>query len=402
MRSIGSGRGTNVNVENTPSVVRAGVEVQNGNHGVQGGYTAEFMDQMKKVFEASEQRHREQPSSSSQLQGTVFGSAEQMTPPSSTNVTGVTGHTVLVSKSLVAQRSNRFAVDGVGAPPTPHNSVARDYSSFVLRGEQPSSQEGGRDSAVMANSVDCTSSPLTQKDRVSSSPLSVTSSMPVPFKSTGDGTGSKDRRNFMRRQRVEYLRNQRCNAGKEEKVRVATDVYGNVTGLRTIFNRAIRDSAMKALDMTSKEFANHPAAAFAEIEQDIDSKFKFDPPLKEGYIKEYLKESLCWKKYEWKSYYFTFKRRHPQCPAKQYPALVVQWVAETTKEEAQCMCEMRLKRKSNQLNKKVACSEDAPPNTVRDHHADMDVSVHLLKLSSREKYHRAMCKLCVVHRKYVL
>ena len=143
-----------------------------------------------------------------------------------------------------------------------------------------------------------------------------------------DADGSpNDRRNYLRRQRNEYHRNQRI-AGPNWKTHIPTDENGEVTALRTVLNRSIRDIAGRVLDVTVKEFSSHPKISFELIERDIDSKFSFDPPLRPNYIRSYLKDALSWTRYQWRSHWRTHKTRHPQCPQKLYPTFVAQWDSE--------------------------------------------------------------------------
>ena len=111
-----------------------------------------------------------------------------------------------------------------------------------------------------------------------------------------------ERRNHMRRLRNEYLRNARNNAATGEKTVVLTDEDGEPTQMRGVLNRAIRDLAGRLLDVTVKEFSSHPKEQFQLIEHDIHSQFTFNPPLRNGYIKDYLQDALSWCRYTWKSH----------------------------------------------------------------------------------------------------
>lgn len=100
---------------------------------------------------------------------------------------------------------------------------------------------------------------------------------PLPV-SVGEQDGSPNhRRNFMRRQRKEYQRNQVNRGINGAKTVVPTDAEGNVIGLKSVLNRAIREIAGRVLDVSVKEFRHHPPMAFELIDHDIHSQFTFDP-----------------------------------------------------------------------------------------------------------------------------
>ncbi|KAG0594198.1 hypothetical protein M758_UG056900 [Ceratodon purpureus] len=149
-------------------------------------------------------------------------------------------------------------------------------------------------------------------------------SPPVVYCNSGHVCSANERRNFMRRERREYLLNQRNHAGEGGKTLIPKDVQGNVIALRTVLHCAIRDIARRVLDVSVKEFNTLPPMAFELIEHDMHSRFAFHPPLKPGYIKAYLSESLTWCRYQWRSHWGKTQSRHPQCPQKQYPAYVSQ------------------------------------------------------------------------------
>ena len=172
------------------------------------------------------------------------------------------------------------------------------------------------------------------------SPSSISS--PVVSATTGGVEGSPHhRRNLMRRQRNEFMRNQRGPNAAAALPRIPTDANGNVTSLKSILNRAIRDTAGRVSDVSLKEFNQHPPSAFQLIEHDIHASFSVDPPLRQDYIKSYLQEALSWTRYQWKKYWIKNKTRHPNCPIKRYPALVAQWTSEPVIEESERMTRAR-------------------------------------------------------------
>ena len=113
---------------------------------------------------------------------------------------------------------------------------------------------------------------------------------------------------------------------------IPTDEFGNVTALQSVLNHAIRDVAGRVLDVTVKDFRLHSQMSFEMIEHDINSRFAFNPPRRDGYIKSYLQESLSWCRYQWRCYWKKNHARHPQCPQKRYHALVAQWSSEAADE----------------------------------------------------------------------
>ena len=174
---------------------------------------------------------------------------------------------------------------------------------------------------------------------------------PAAAYTLGAGDGSpNDSRNYMLRQRAEYLRNQRQMGGTYTKTHILTDIAGNVTALKTVLNRSIRDIAGRVLDVIIKEFGQHPQVAFELIDHNINNRFTFDPPFKEGYIKNYLQDALSWSRYQWRSHWKRTWERHPQCPPKRFPTLVAQWTIEASIMESKRMTLARSRRGSVQRN----------------------------------------------------
>ena len=167
--------------------------------------------------------------------------------------------------------------------------------------------------------------------------ISPIASLSVAFNAAAGEGSPNHRRNFMRRQRMEYLRNQRGQGGPGQRTHVLTDPSGNVTALKTVLNRAIRDIVGRVLDVSLKEFNHHPSMAFELIDHDIHSQFSFDPPLRAGYIKLYLQDALSWTQNQWRSYWKKNGSRHPQCPAKRYSSLVALWMSEASQQESERM-----------------------------------------------------------------
>ena len=162
------------------------------------------------------------------------------------------------------------------------------------------------------------------------------------------------RRNYLRRQRNKYHKNQRSLGGPNSRTHIPTDENGEVTALRTVLNRSIRNIAGRVLDVTAKEFSSHPEVAFELIQRDIDSEFSFDPPLRPNYIKSYMKDALSWTRYQWRSHWRTYKKRHPQCSQKLYPTFVAQWDTEEGDMETERMsnaCRHRGRRSRTQTGR---------------------------------------------------
>ena len=166
----------------------------------------------------------------------------------------------------------------------------------------------------------------------------------IPNRSPVGFSSENDRRNYLRRQRTEYIRNQRNFNGEGNRTHIPTDALGNVIALKTVLNRSIRDIAGKVLDVNVKEFAHHPAMSFEVIEHDLHRQYTFNPPLQKGYVREYLQEALSWTRYQWRCYWRKHGGRHPQCPAKRFPALVALWTSEASESESHMMRAKRMKR----------------------------------------------------------
>ena len=171
------------------------------------------------------------------------------------------------------------------------------------------------------------------------------SSQALQYTPVGAEDSPNHRRNFMRRQRMEYLRNLQNQGAEGGKTHIPTDAEGNVTALRSVLNRTIRGIVGRILDVSLKEFRQHPSSSFILIEHDIHNQFSFDPPLKSGYIKDYLQDALSWTRYQWRSHWTKTKERHPQCPIKRYPAVVAQWVSERGVIESKKMSRVRMHRR---------------------------------------------------------
>ncbi|KAG0594396.1 hypothetical protein M758_UG073900 [Ceratodon purpureus] len=125
----------------------------------------------------------------------------------------------------------------------------------------------------------------------------VSKSVPVGAEGGKEFASPNDRWNFMRRQRAQHLRNLRNRVDADGKTRVTTDEEGNPVDMISVLNRAIRDTTARVLDVTVQEFSQHPALAFELISHDVHSQFSFNPPLRNGYIRNYLQESLSWCRY---------------------------------------------------------------------------------------------------------
>ena len=170
-------------------------------------------------------------------------------------------------------------------------------------------------------------------------------SPPVSTHAVPDEGSPNHRRNLQRRQRNEYRRNQRGPNGTAPKTLIPTDIDGNVSALKAVLHRAIRDVAGRVLDVTVTEFSQHSPMAFQLIEHDIHGLFVFDPPLREGYIRSYLQASLSWSRYQWRKFWINQKKRHPSCPIKRYPTLVAQWSSDAGILESERMTAIRGRRR---------------------------------------------------------
>lgn len=154
----------------------------------------------------------------------------------------------------------------------------------------------------------------------------------------------KSKRAEQRRVRSEYMRAQRAGSEAAGRTHIPTNSEGKVTALKTVLNRSIRDIAGRVLDLSVIHFNEHPEMGFQLIEHDIDRHFYFDPPLKVGYIRKYLMESLAASRYQWQQYWKMHGKCHPNCPPKRFPALLSYWQTEAAEEESRRMQAARASR----------------------------------------------------------
>jgi hypothetical protein len=119
---------------------------------------------------------------------------------------------------------------------------------------------------------------------------------------------------------------------------------GDITALKSIFHRAIRDIACHVLDLSIVNFTEHPNICLNYINHDLTKQFVFSPLLRQNYVQEYLKESISNSRYHWHCYWKKHARKHPSCPIKRFPKLVKYWDTPEPEEESRRMRRARRRR----------------------------------------------------------
>jgi hypothetical protein len=153
---------------------------------------------------------------------------------------------------------------------------------------------------------------------------------------------SSGRKAFQRKHLADYMQSQKSR--EERKTHIPTNANGDITALKSVFHRAVRDIAGRVLDLSIVNFNDHPSICLNYIHHDLSKQFVFNPPLRENYVAEYLKESISNSRYRWRCYWKRQNRRHPNCPVKRYPQLVKYWETPEAEEESRRMRRARTHR----------------------------------------------------------
>ncbi|KAG0574614.1 hypothetical protein KC19_VG276400, partial [Ceratodon purpureus] len=125
----------------------------------------------------------------------------------SVSVGGTSGNTVPLHDTLRSQSTTRTTCNGeYSTQPTPYSSNTSVDTLPVGASTVPSRPSSVPEVYNTIPSADHISSPRNVRARAMDSPVSVTSSVAVPFSSSGDGLTGNDKRNYMRRMRVEFMR----------------------------------------------------------------------------------------------------------------------------------------------------------------------------------------------------
>jgi hypothetical protein len=153
---------------------------------------------------------------------------------------------------------------------------------------------------------------------------------------------SSARKAFQRKHLSEYMQLQK--SPDRIKTHIPTDMNGDITALKLVFHRAVRDIAGRVLDLSVVNFQDHPSICLNYINHDLAKHFVFNPPLRQNYVVEYLKESVSNSRYRWRCYWKQHGTRHPTCPVKRYPALVTYWKTPEAEDESRRMQNARRRR----------------------------------------------------------
>ena len=105
---------------------------------------------------------------------------------------------------------------------------------------------------------------------------------------------------------------------------------------RFFVHRVIRMVAKRWLDLSLIKFRDQSDNDIQLVRQEIDMRFTFTPPLREGYIMWHLEDAMRSSRYQWRNHWKNTGRgeRHPQCPIENFPSLARYWVTKEAEEES--------------------------------------------------------------------
>jgi hypothetical protein len=159
---------------------------------------------------------------------------------------------------------------------------------------------------------------------------------------------SAARKSFQRKHLADYMHCQK--SGERPKTQIPTDANGEITALKSVFHRAIRDIAGRVLDLSVMNFNEHPAICLNYINHDLSKQFVFNPALRPNYVVDYLKESISNSRYRWRWYWKKNGAKHPMCPMKRYAELVTYWQTPEAEEDSR-----RMRRHRSQKSLEFQC-----------------------------------------------
>lgn len=113
--------------------------------------------------------------------------------------------------------------------------------------------------------------------------------------------------------------------------------------VRPFVHTQFRATARRFLKLSVIHFWDHPNSDMKVIQEDLDRRFVFNPPLTTGYIMGYIENSLRTARYLWRKHWVKTGRgeKHKFCPLRYFPALVRYWKTTEAEEESKCMKEAR-------------------------------------------------------------
>ncbi|KAG0597253.1 hypothetical protein M758_UG324300 [Ceratodon purpureus] len=172
--------------------------------------SASFLEQVMQLYAASQMQRPVHVPVTRVVQGQNPAVGTSRVERGSGSEIGASGSTIPLLRTPTTLRRNGFSLsDGFEIAPTPNNSSTTGNTIPLRDAEnwrQPSAITDVNGHTLGANT---TRSTPTGRTRAACSPVSVTSSIPVPLRSAKAGLTGNDGRNYMRRMRTGYLRNQR-------------------------------------------------------------------------------------------------------------------------------------------------------------------------------------------------
>lgn len=157
------------------------------------------------------------------------------------------------------------------------------------------------------------------------------------------------RKKNSRRRLSDYRREVRkcLEEARPIRVRCETNELGEISGLKTKFEEAVRNVAYSILDLNARTFACHSRKNIQYVDAEARKQFEFYPyPLREGYTEKYLREHLKQTRNKWKSSWMTYgaSNRPQDCPEDVWRTWIRYWKTPAAAEESQKGKERRYQR----------------------------------------------------------
>ena len=123
----------------------------------------------------------------------------------------------------------------------------------------------------------------------------------------------------------------------------AVNVREDQTHLKARWHAAAKDAAYKLLDLTKEGWKDYNQFEKSRVYQEINTTYKFEPPLDPKRIDKYLAGHLRSSRAVWKAHWQRHgsDNRHPNCPEEAWQTLIQWWPTEACKEVAAAMAQRR-------------------------------------------------------------
>ena len=160
-----------------------------------------------------------------------------------------------------------------------------------------------------------------------------------------------ERKKKSRRRLHDYRREVRkcLEEARPIRVRCETNEIGEISGLKTKFEEAVKNVAYSILDLNARSFACHSRKNLQFVDAEARKQFEFYPyPLREGYTEKYLREHLKQTRNKWKSWWMTYgaSSRPHDCPEDVWRTWIRYWKTPAAEEESLKGKERRSKSKT--------------------------------------------------------